>query len=165
MFGRPVTTLLPSRANPGEEEHRLQLERRTGDIKKHHDQSCRRELPSLYPGQHVAVMNKDGGTWHPATVVQKVWRTKKLCGPDTEWQPSKAMQEPPSRLRRSIQPTHPVETGNQSDTLESCHDPPGLPTVAPCGTDKDTQASVDPGLQCTRYGRVTNRPAHYKDSV
>lgn len=62
LFGRPVTTLLPSRANRGEEEHRLHLEQRMGDMKEHHDHSCRRELPPLYPGQYVAVMNKDEGT-------------------------------------------------------------------------------------------------------
>lgn len=66
MFGRPVTPCCRN-AEEGEEEHRLNLKQRTGDIKEHHHRSCPREL---YPEQHVVVMNKDEGAWHLATVLQ-----------------------------------------------------------------------------------------------
>ncbi len=71
IFGRPVTTLLPSRGDPCKEEHRLNLEQRTADMKKHHDCSSCRELPSLCLGQHVTVLNQERETWYPATVLQK----------------------------------------------------------------------------------------------
>ena len=71
IFGRPVTTLLPSRGDIGKEEHRLHLEQRTADMKAHHDRSSGRDLPPLSPGQHVSVLNKERGTWYPATVVHK----------------------------------------------------------------------------------------------
>uniref|UniRef100_A0A3B3ZAL2 Integrase catalytic domain-containing protein n=1 Tax=Periophthalmus magnuspinnatus TaxID=409849 RepID=A0A3B3ZAL2_9GOBI len=71
IFGRPITTLLPSRTDPGREEHRLQLEQRTADMKEHHDRNSHKELPPLHPGQHVTVLNEERGTWHPATVVEK----------------------------------------------------------------------------------------------
>lgn len=72
IFGRPVTTLLPSRGDPGREEHRLHLGQRTADMKEHHDRRSGRELPPLSPGQHISVLNKERGTWYPATVVQSV---------------------------------------------------------------------------------------------
>lgn len=53
IFGRPITTLLLSRADPGKEGHWLQ--QKTADMKEHHDHSTCRELPPLCPGQHVTV--------------------------------------------------------------------------------------------------------------
>lgn len=39
-----------------------------------------RELPPLYPGQHVTVLNKERGTWHPATVVEKCNEPRSYSG-------------------------------------------------------------------------------------
>lgn len=71
LFGRPVTTLLPSRTDPGKEGHRQHLAHRAATMKVHHDRSSRRELPPLHPGQHVTVWNKERQRWHPAVALQK----------------------------------------------------------------------------------------------
>ncbi|KAK7915402.1 hypothetical protein WMY93_011163 [Mugilogobius chulae] len=46
--------------DPGREEHRLQLEQQTSNMKEHHDKNSRKELPSLHPGQHVTKKRKHG---------------------------------------------------------------------------------------------------------
>lgn len=42
LFGRPVTTLQPSRTDPGKEGHRQHLAHRAAAMKVHHDSSSRR---------------------------------------------------------------------------------------------------------------------------
>uniref|UniRef100_A0A8C5G6X1 Integrase catalytic domain-containing protein n=1 Tax=Gouania willdenowi TaxID=441366 RepID=A0A8C5G6X1_GOUWI len=121
MFGRPVTTLLPSRGDPGKEEHRLHLQQRTADMKEHHDRSSRRELAPFCRGQHVTVLNKNRGTWHPAIVVQK-------CN-----EPRSYIVQTPngSEVRR-------CRSQIQEETHKSDRAPAGTPSTKPCDTYTNT---------------------------
>ena len=170
MFGRPVTTLLPSRADPGKEEHRLHLEQRTTDMREHHNRSCRRELPPLRPGQHVTVMNKDRGTWHPAIVVQKCDEPRSYVvqtpnGNRVRRCRSYLRELYNPQLQRSSEPTHLSNPQHQDDARECHSDPPEQSTMASCGTDRNAQVPNSPGPKCTRYGRAISRPARYNDYV
>ena len=72
LFGRPIATNLPSRGEPGKEEHREQLEARSTCMKTTHDLNSRNtELPPLYPGQNVRILDKTNNAWHPGTIIQK----------------------------------------------------------------------------------------------
>lgn len=71
LLGRPITTLLPSHADPGKLEHRQHLEKRITRMKTHHDQCSGRDLPPLFRGQSVRVLDKERKTWHPGTVVER----------------------------------------------------------------------------------------------
>lgn len=65
LFGRVLIATLPSRVEPGREEHRQRLVERSAEMEINHD------LLPLYPGQHVTVTNKAGKTWYPETVIKK----------------------------------------------------------------------------------------------
>lgn len=154
MFGRPVATMLPSRAVPGKEEHRLHLEQRTGDMKEHHDRNCRRELPPLRPGQHVTVMNKDRGTWHPATVVRKCVEPRSYI---VQTPNGNQVRRCRSHLRglyipqtqgATQQQTQFAQPLLQEDAHEGPLDPPDIPTGPPCAI----QAPNSPGTRHTRCG-------------
>ncbi len=71
LLGRPITTLLPSHADPGKLEHRQHLEKRTTIMKTHHDRCSGRDLPPLFRGQCVRVLDKERRTWHTGTIVEK----------------------------------------------------------------------------------------------
>ena len=167
MFGRPVATLLPSRADPGREEHRLYLEQRTADMREHHDRSCRRELPPLCPGQHVTVMDKDRGTWHPAVVVQKCTEPRSYV---VQTPNGNQVRRCRSHLRELYHPqpqrtnelTRLVEPQGQDVNGEGHNDSPEPSTTPSCGS---TQVPNSPALRRTKYGRAVNKPARYNDYV
>ncbi|KAL0148840.1 hypothetical protein M9458_055849 [Cirrhinus mrigala] len=92
LLGRPVTTLLPSHADPGKLEHRQCLEKRTTIMKTHHDQCSGRNLP-LFRGQSVRVLDKERRTWHPGTILGKMQRAKKLLGSNTKRKHNQTYQE------------------------------------------------------------------------
>lgn len=109
LFGRPVTTLLPSRVEPGKEQHRQHLAHRAAVMKTHHDRSCRRELPALQPGQHVTVWSKERRTWHPAVIQQKCKESR-----------SYIIQTPNGHMMRRCRKEPPVWTIQHRGTTTDC---------------------------------------------
>ncbi len=72
MFGRPVTTCIPSRSDVGNEDRREQLERRRNDMTTQDGKFRRRELPPLHAGQQVRILDTANHTWCPGTVTQRL---------------------------------------------------------------------------------------------
>ena len=72
IFGRPIATLLPQRGMPGPIEQRERLAQQQENMKTHHDQSSLQvDLPPLYKGQKVRILDKIRKTWCPGTVLEK----------------------------------------------------------------------------------------------
>ena len=72
FLGRPLATLLPSRSEPGVEKHRDRMQERQTEMKDQHDKTSRKEdLPSLYTGQAVRILNHQRKTWCPGKIVSK----------------------------------------------------------------------------------------------
>ena len=72
IFGRPIATLLPQRDMPAPIEQRERLAQQQANMKTHHDQSSRQvDLPPLYKGQKVRILDKIRKTWCPGTVLEK----------------------------------------------------------------------------------------------
>ncbi len=63
MFGRPVTTCIPSRSDVRNEDHREQLERRRNDMTMQDGKFKRRELPPLHAGQPVRILDTASHTY------------------------------------------------------------------------------------------------------
>lgn len=71
LLGRPLVTLLPSHGEPGPEEHRDHMRNLQENMKKQYDKTSGRDLPPLYPGRPVRILNRDTKTWIPGTVVER----------------------------------------------------------------------------------------------
>ena len=72
IFGRPIPTMLPQRGMPAPIEHRERFSQQQANMKTHHDQSSRHvDLPPLYKGQKVRILDKTSKTWCPGTVLGK----------------------------------------------------------------------------------------------
>lgn len=166
LFGRPVTTLLPSRADPGKERHRQHLAHRAAVMKEHHDRSCRRELPPLHPGQHVTVWNKERSTWHPAVVLQKCKEPRsyivqtpngnliRRCRSHLRGPYNTQMQQTVKGIRFAEPRT--LDEGQEGDQTQIAP-PSGPETTAP---DPKSPQPVR-----TRIGRAVVKPAYYRDYV
>ncbi|KAJ0005960.1 hypothetical protein NQD34_015854 [Periophthalmus magnuspinnatus] len=170
IFGRPITTLLPSRTDPGREEHRLQLEQRTADMTEHHDRNSRKELPPLHPGQHVTVLNKERGTWHPATIVEKSSEPRSYI---VQTPNGNQIRRYRSHLRELFKPTIQSNTRRiqfaeplqQAETHEGHNDSAEAIHETPRETDKNCEKQKLVQQVHTRSGRVINKPTQYKDYV
>ena len=72
IFGRPIPTMLPQRGMPAPIEQRERFAQQQANMKTHHDQSSRHvDLPPLYKGQKVRILDKTSKTWCPGTVLEK----------------------------------------------------------------------------------------------
>ena len=72
LLGRPLATLLPSRSEPGLETHRDRMQERQTIMKAQHDKTSRKEeLPTMYTGQAVRILNHQRKTWCPGKIVSK----------------------------------------------------------------------------------------------
>ena len=64
--------MLPQRGMPAPIEQRERFAQQQANIKTHHDQSSRHvDLPPLYKGQKVRILDKTSKTWCPGTVLEK----------------------------------------------------------------------------------------------
>ena len=72
LFGRPIRTNMPSYHHPSPIQKQAEigdsLKEKTTKMKADHDKQARAELPVLYEGQKVRVMDQNDHTWQPATV-------------------------------------------------------------------------------------------------
>ena len=72
IFGRPIPTMLPQRGMPAPIEQRERFAQQQANMKTHHDQSSRHvDLPPLFKGQKVRILDKTSKTWCPGTVLEK----------------------------------------------------------------------------------------------
>ena len=72
IFGRPIPTMLPQRGIPAPIEQRERFAQQQTNMKTHHDQSSRHvDVPHLYKGQKVRILDKTSKTWCPGTVLEK----------------------------------------------------------------------------------------------
>ena len=160
LFGRPVSTLLPSRVYQGKVGHRQHLAHRAAVMKKHHDPNCRRELPLLHPGKHVTVWNKDRRTWHPAVVFQKcneprcyVMQTPngnkiRRCRSHLRGTYNTQIQQTTKRLR--FAEPHTLEEGQEGHSDQS-------QTAPPCGTETEPPDPKSPQPVRARVGRAVSQ--------
>ncbi|KAJ8037799.1 hypothetical protein HOLleu_18705 [Holothuria leucospilota] len=75
LFGRPVRTTLPSNHPPQitqkSQQVYEQLNERRGRMKGHHDTKVKvKDLPPLYPGQKVRILDYERKTWSPGEVIK-----------------------------------------------------------------------------------------------
>ena len=72
LLGRPLAIILPSRSEPGLETHRDRMQERHTIMKAQHDKTSRKEeLPTMYTGQAVRILNHQRKTWCPGKIVSK----------------------------------------------------------------------------------------------
>lgn len=89
LFGRPVRTTLPSNHPPQitqkSQQVYEQLNERRGRMKGHHDTKVKvKDLPPLYPGQKVRILDYERKTWSPGEVIKVCQepRSYDICTPN-----------------------------------------------------------------------------------
>ncbi len=168
LLGRPITTLLPSHADPGKLEHRQHLEKRTTIMKTHHDRCSGRDLPPLFRGQCVRVLDKERRTWHPGTIVEKCMEPKSYLvqtpNGNTIRRTRSHLREMYATQTQNIQKKVQFAETPKRDVVEQSHkNIVESKTTQPHetktdNTDKETAT-------CTRSGRIIIKPVQYKDYV
>ena len=170
LFGRAIATTLPSREKLGKEEHRARLEERSAEMKTRHDYSSQNiNLPPLYPGQHVTIMNKADKTWYPGIIIRK------------DKTPRSYIVETPNgaRLRRNrahlrAVPAPTTKKNNLADVGKKVHFADTAPSMMPAArehpTSSDKEIPTTPeevrsptDRTRTRSGRTIIRPARFRD--
>ena len=171
LFGRAISTTLPSRSKPGKEEHRERLYERSAQMKRSHDHnSLRADLPPLYPGQYVTIINKADKTWHPGVIIRR-------CD-----NPRSYIVETPNGTRLRRNRTHlravpapaPAKNKHLADTGKRVRFADTAPTTTTNSeqyTSTRTETQTTPvemqapkSATRTRSGRVINLPARYRDN-
>lgn len=137
---------------------------REQQTREHHDRSSLRELPPLCPGQHVTVLNKERGTWHPTIVLQKCNEPRSYI---VQTPKGNKVRRCRSHLRELYNPQKIsfAEPQLQNEAHKSHSDLAETSTTPPCETNTDTVELKSPEPIRTRSGRTVTRPAHYKDYV
>ena len=163
MLGRSIATMLPSRGEPGKEEHRKHLQKRNSIMKEHHDKSAKSHLPPMHPGQRVRIRNTDSNMWQPGIVLRladnnsyvvETWNgaivrrarmhLKDATGADT-----------PKHVRFSIPTTQSRQTTRMA--------PPNLNTQQEPETNQAQENATNPDDRRTRRGRPIRRPKRFQD--
>lgn len=139
-------------------------------MKEHHDHSSRRELPPLCPGQHVTVLNKDRGTWHPAIVMQKCNEPRSYIvqtpnGSKIRRCRSHLRELYTPQMEKSIKKVCFAEPQVKEETRKSDSEPAGTPSTKPCETHTNREEAKNLEPVRTRYARAITKPAHYNDYV
>ncbi len=135
LLGRPITTLLPSHADPGKLEHRQHLEKRTTIMKTHHDQCSGRDLPPLLRGQCVRVLDKERRTWHPGTIVEKCREPKSYLVQTQTQNIQKKVQFAETPRRDVVEQSHKdIVESKTTQPLETKTDNTGKETAIPTRT-------------------------------
>uniref|UniRef100_A0A8C6LCP7 Integrase catalytic domain-containing protein n=1 Tax=Nothobranchius furzeri TaxID=105023 RepID=A0A8C6LCP7_NOTFU len=173
LFGRPITTLLPSRSEPGKEAHRLQLEQRSTNMKEQHDKTSGRELPPLHPGQHVTVLHPERKTWYPATIVKKCSEPRSYIVQTPNGNQVRRCRRHLRELFRPHQGTDMEISTTETNPGERQHFSVSVKDKTDQVTDTIPQLEEEKSLEAdksmlqtrTRRGRVISRPAYYNDFV
>lgn len=169
LLGRPVTTLLPSHADPGKLEHRQCLEKRTTIMKAHHDRYSGRNLPPLFHGQSVRVLDKEKRTWYLGTIVEKCREPKSYL---VQTPNGNTIRRTRSRLREMCatqtqnhqKKVQFAETPN-GDVIEQSHKDTEYKFTQPHETKINDTGKETTIPTRTRSGRIVIKPVQYKDYV
>ena len=157
MFGRPIATCLPSRAEPGPEHIREQLHLRRDHMISYHDKSAQRtELPPLYVGQAVRILDKQSKTWCPGTVQAKCKEPRSYIV-DT---PNGTQLRRNRSMLREMQPT--TTPKFQLHEVEEAAAEIPTPTPTPAAPPEQTAAKVPNHGKTTRSGRNVVTPRRYR---
>lgn len=168
MFGRPISTILPSHTEPGQLEHRQHLEERSSKMKNQHDLNSRKDdLPPLFAGQNVRVLNTQKKTWHPGIVVSKC--TEPRCY-IVETPNGNRIRRNRSHLRNMNIPIAQkrVRFDLQPDTTPAIDQPnqDNNATQTTTNNVENTQQSSATEQQTrTRSGRAVIKPARYENFI
>ena len=183
-MGRKIATLLPSRMDTDYDCVKQPMQ-----IKKHKQQlqynktASPYELPPLYPGQDVRVLDKASRTWKPATIVGKCNEPRSYVvqtssgneirrnrgqlrelnkNGKTDASGQEDMQQSYERCNRHTSPQHP--------TVQPTVQPLVQPTVETTrNNEHQVEETSTPSHNntpsgdrvVTRYGRVVNKPQRY----
>ena len=71
MFGHPITTLLPSRSEPGPEEQRRNLYKRQQEMIKHDKGRNNPTLPQLSANQNIRLYDNNTKMWIPGSIQRR----------------------------------------------------------------------------------------------
>ena len=157
MFGRPIATCFPSRAEPGPEHIREQLHLRRDHMISYQDKSAQRtELPPLYVGQAVRILDKQSKTWCPGTVQAK-------CNEPLSYivdTPNGTQLRRNRSMLREMQPT--TTPKFQLHAVEEAAAEIPTPTPTPAAPPEQTAAKVPNHGKTTRSGRNVVTPRRYR---
>lgn len=160
MFGKAISTLLPSRAKPGKPEHRKQLEKRNTAMKQQHDKNAKKSLPPMHPGQQVLVRNTNTKQWKAGTITEALEHNSYLI----ETENGKVIRRTRAQLKAA--PPEPDRSihfkGRERRQQETI-----LPTEIPqkeITTAAETQKPTADNAEntTTRVGRKIRRPSRYE---
>ena len=169
MFNQPITTMLPSRAEPGKDVHRQRLEERKEQMKENYDSHSRSELAPLDPGQRVRTRNPESKLWQPGIVLR---RCEDQSYQIETWNGAIVRRTRSHIKDSSMENTKRVRfTGFYVPRNEA---QPGIPTLEPNGrqgppneptnqANPATRAGHQDNRQCTRYGRVVRKPKRFQE--
>ena len=171
MFGRPIATLLPQRSMPAPIEQRERMAQQQANMKDHHDQSSRHtDLPPLYTGQRVRILDKTTKTWCPGTVVEKCQEPRSYIveTPNgTRVRRNRSHLRDMTVFRRSVtfadershdQALEPMASDVTHTTTENIRE--GPIRESPTTRSSTEKTTVDGGVR-TRCGRVVRRPTRF----
>ena len=71
LLGKPISTFLPSRGDPGPEEQHKYIQQKRERTKEGYDKRCQQNLQPLCKGQAVGILDKRSKTWCPGTISKK----------------------------------------------------------------------------------------------
>lgn len=170
LLGRPITTLLPSHADPGNLEHRQHLEKRTTAMKKHHDQCSGRDLHPLFRGQSVRVLDKERKTQYPGTIVEKCKEPRRYL---VETPNGNTIRRNRSHLREMYTTHTPniqkkvrfTDTPKRDEVEQSHENRAESQATQPLDTNTHSTDHETTAPTRTRYGRTIRRPIQYRDYV
>lgn len=134
-------------------------------MKKHHDRSCRRELPPLQPGQHVTMWNKERRTWHPAVVQQKCNETRSYIVQTPNGNMIRSHLGGPynTQVEKTVKRTYLAEPATLEEDQEGHSDQ--TQTALSCEPESKPPDPNNPEPVRTGLRRAVIKPAHYRDQV
>jgi hypothetical protein len=171
LFGRPTRTTIPSYHHASSLQQHMErgdhMTARAERMKADHDKTAGPELPVLYEGQKVRVLNPDDHTWQPATVAKK-------CDEPRSYMVSTPNGATYRRNRAQIRETASRPQPKRVSFSESNENPDVQNRKPPePDPDKDQNVKTDidqqlpkehpPKHTTTRSGRVSRKPARFRD--
>ena len=161
IFGRPVRTTIPSyhHTAPLQAHHAQQLKEKTDKMKENHDHNAGPNLPPLYTGQKVRVLDPGDHTWQPATVA-------KVCDQPRSYEVTSpnggTYRRNRSQIREITSKLQPKKVAFVNDDKPTAVDSTPDRGPSPVGPTPDRGPSPKATLT-TRSGRVVKKPIRFAD--
>ena len=157
MFGRPISTTLPSRSEKTQTDKYHEHMRQTSDNQKRYADNHTKLLPPLVSGQHVRVLDNTrvwarGTVLEPSVNKDRSYLVQTDRGSQLVRNRVQIRDTPPPKPQVVV----PHSTSNNPPTEATMPKPSDVPDGDPRQTGSD-------GRQ-TRSGRTINLPARYRDT-